>query len=61
MEKYCNIKIFKKLNEEARQEIFEKVFLEEDIIPLTDKEKQEIKFAEQELKNKETISWLFGK
>jgi len=54
--------IIKKLNEEAKQEIFEKVFLEEDTIPLTAEEKQEIiKLAEQELKNRETISWPFGK
>ena len=55
------IKLLKKLNEEAKQEIFEKVFLEEDTIPLTFEEKQEIKIAEQELKNRETISWPFGK
>ena len=55
-------KLLKKLNEEAKQEIFEKVFLEEDTIPLTAEEKQEIiKLAEQELKNRETISWPFGK
>ena len=55
------IEFLKKLNEEAKQEIFEKVFLEEDTIPLTVEEKQEIKIAEQELENRETISWPFGK
>jgi len=55
------IEFLKKLNEEAKQEIFEKVFLEEDTIPLTGEEKQEIKIAEQELKDRETILWPFGK
>ena len=54
------IELLKKLNEEERQEIFEKVFLEVDNSPLTIEEKQEIERAEQELKNKETISWPFG-
>ncbi len=54
------IELLKKLNEEEKQEIFEKVFLEEDTSPLTIEEKQEIEKAEQELKNKETISWPFG-
>ncbi|AEH44584.1 hypothetical protein Thein_0704 [Thermodesulfatator indicus DSM 15286] len=54
------IEMLKKLNEEEKQEIFEKVFLEEDTSPLTIEEKQEIERSEQELKNKETISWPFG-
>jgi len=54
------IELLKQLNEEAKEEIFEKVFLEEDTNPLTDEEKQAIKTAEKELKNKETISWPFG-
>ena len=54
------IELLKKLNEEAKQEIFEKVFLEEDTTPLTIEERQEIKSAEEELNNRGTISWPFG-
>ena len=43
------IELLKKLNEEAKQEIFEKVFLlEEDTTPLTIEEKREIEKAEKE-------------
>jgi len=55
------IELLKKLNEEAKQEIFEKVFLEEDTTPLTIEEKREIEKAEKELKDGETISWPFGR
>ena len=55
------IELLKKLSEEAKQEVFEKVFLEEDAAPLTMEEKYEIEKAEIELKNGETISWPFGK
>ncbi len=54
------IELLKKLNEEEKQEIFEKVFLEEDTSPLTIEEKQEIERSDHELKNRETISWPFG-
>jgi len=50
--------LLKKLNEEAKQEIFEKVFLEEDTTPLTIEEKREIEKAEKELKDGETIVLL---
>ena len=53
--------MLKKLNEEAKQEIFEKVFLEEDTTPLTMEEKYEIEKAEKKLKNGKTIPWPFGK
>jgi len=55
------IDLLKKLSDDAKQEIFEKVFLEEDTLPLTIEERYEIKRAEKELKNGETISWPFGK
>ncbi len=55
------IELLKKLDEKAKQEIFEKVFLEEDTTPLTIEEKFEIEKAEKELENGETISWPFGK
>ncbi len=55
------IELLQKLSEEAKQEVFEKVFLEEDTSPLTMEEKYEIEKAEKELKNGETISWPFGK
>ena len=55
------IELLKKLDEEAKQEIFEKVFLEEDTTPLTMEEKYEIEKAKKELKNRETIPWPFGK
>ena len=55
------IELLKKLNEEAKQEIFEKVFLEEDTTPLTMEEKYEIEKAEKKLKNGKTIPWPFGK
>ena len=51
------IDLLKKLSDDAKQEIFEKVFLEEDTLPLTIEERYEIKRAEKELKNEETISW----
>jgi len=53
--------LLKKLNEEAKQEIFEKVFLEEDTTSLTIEEKREIEKTEKELKHGETISWPFGR
>ena len=55
------IELLKKLDEEVKQEIFEKVFLEEDTTPLTMEEKYEIEKAKKELKNGETIPWPFGK
>jgi len=55
------IELLKKLNEEEKQEIFEKVFLEEDTTPLTIEEKHEIEKAEKELKEGETISWPLGR
>jgi len=55
------IELLKKLDEEAKQEVFEKVFLEEDTTPLTMEEKYEIEKAKKELKNGETIPWPFGK
>ena len=53
--------MLKKLDEEAKQEVFEKVFLEEDMTPLTREEKYEIEKAKKELKKGETIPWPFGK
>jgi len=55
------IELLKKLDEEVKQEIFEKVFLEEDTTPLTMEEKYEIEKAEKELKNGESVPWPFGK
>ncbi|WP_456324821.1 hypothetical protein [Desulfonauticus submarinus] len=55
------IELLKKLSEEAKQEVFEKVFLEEDTSPLTIEEKYVIEKSEIELKNGETIAWPFGK
>jgi cell division protein FtsX len=55
------IEMLKNLNEEAKQEIFERVYLEEDTSPLTAEEKEAIKMAEEEIKRQETIKWPFGK
>ena len=55
------IDLLKKLNDDAKEEIFEKVFIKEDTIPLTKGEKIAIKEAESELKAGETTKWPFGK
>jgi len=55
------INLLKGLSEEAKEEIFEKVFIEEDITPLTNEEREAVIKAEEEIKTGETIRWPFGK
>ena len=51
------INLLKSLSEEAKEEIFEKVFIEEDTVPLTNEERQAVMKAEEEFKSGETIRW----
>jgi len=55
------INLLKSLSEEAKEEIFEKVFIEEDTVPLTNEERQAVMKAEEEFKSGETIRWPFGR
>ncbi len=55
------VKLLKNLNEEAKEKIFEEVFLETDTSPLTEEEKKLLETAEKELREGETIPWGYGK
>ncbi|MCD6239077.1 MAG: hypothetical protein J7K51_07130 [Thermotogae bacterium] len=55
------ITLLKSLSDDVKEEIFEKVFIEEDARPLTKEEKQAVTRAEEELKSGETIKWPFGR
>ncbi len=55
------ISLLKSLDDEVKEEIFEKVFIEEDTSPLSDEERRSLSMAESELKTGETIKWPFGK
>ncbi len=55
------VELLKNLNEEAREKIFEEVFLEADTSPLTEEERKLLEIAERELREGETIPWDYGK
>ena len=55
------INLLKDLTDEEKNEIFEKIFIEEDTAPLSREEQEAIGKAEQELTKGETILWPFGK
>jgi len=55
------VELLKNLNEEAREKIFEEVFLEADTSPLTEEERKLLEIAERELREGETIPWGYGK
>ncbi len=46
---------------EEKNETFERVFIEEDLEPLSRQEQQAIVKAERELMKGETVSWPFGR
>jgi hypothetical protein len=54
------INLLKDLTDEEKNEIFEKVFIEEDTKPLSREEQEAITKAEWELMKGETIRWPFG-
>ena len=54
------IDLLKSLNDDAKETIFEKVFIEEDTSPLTKEEEQALIKAEKELNAGETLGWPFG-
>jgi len=55
------INLLKSLSKEAKEERFEKVFIEEDTAPFTNEERQAVMKAEEEFKSGETIRWPFGR
>ena len=55
------INLLRDLTDEEKNAIFEKIFIEEDIDPLSREEQQALAKAEQELIKGETIRWPFGK
>jgi len=55
------INILKDLDDKAKAEIFEKVFIEEEVESLSKGEKGAIIRAEQEFKKGATVKWPFGK
>ena len=55
------IDLLKDLTDEEKNEIFERIFIEEDIEPLSREEQQAMVKAEQELMKGETIQWPFGR
>ena len=54
------INLLKDLTDEEKNEIFERVFIEEVLEPLSRQEQQAIVKAERELMKAETVSWPFG-
>ncbi len=54
------INLLKDLTDEEKNEIFERVFIEEVLEPLSRQEQQAIVKAERELMKGETVSWPFG-
>jgi hypothetical protein len=54
------VNLLKSLNDREKNEIFEKVFIDEENEPLSEEEKESVILAEQELKDGKTISWPFG-
>ena len=55
------INVLKGLNKKAKDEIFEKVFIEGDREPLSKEEKEAMIKAEQELREGKTIKWSCGR
>ncbi len=55
------IDLLKDLTDEEKNEIFERVFIEEDLEPLSRQEQQALAKAERELMKGETVSWPFGR
>ncbi len=54
------IDLLRDLDEEAKDEIFQKVFVESDTEPLTQEEKEALRDAEEEFRKGETVKWPFG-
>jgi len=54
------INLLRSLSDDAKETIFEKVFIEEDTSPLTKEEEQALIKAEKELNAGETFRWPFG-
>jgi len=54
------INLLRSLSDDAKETIFEKVFIEEDTSPLTKEEEQALIKAEKELNAEETFRWPFG-
>ncbi len=54
------VEILKNLDESVKDEIFERVFLEEDTFPVDEAESSAIQRAEAELEKGETVNWPFG-
>ena len=52
--------MLKQLNDDEKNEIFEKAFIEEDTEPLSPSEKKSIAGAEKEFERGETIQWPIG-
>ena len=55
------IALLKSLDEDAKEEIFKKVFIEKNVYPLTREEKEVMARAKKELDSGETIKWSFGR
>lgn len=55
------INLLKNLNAKERDKVFEKVFVEEDIEPLSIEEREAVVKAELEFKEGKTIKWPFGR
>ena len=56
----CIIDMLKQLNDNEKNEIFEKVFFDTDNQPLSNSEKESLVRAEKELECGETIAWPIG-
>jgi len=54
------IDLLRDLDEEAKDEIFQRVFVESDTEPLTQEEEEALKDAEEEFRRGETVKWPFG-
>ena len=55
------INLLKNLNAKERDKVFEKVFVEEDIEPLSIEEREAVVKAEREFREGKTIKWPFGR